>query len=298
MEVNLDRFIYGTASMGMPDYGINNQGALDESKLSALKKIIANGISRLDVAKSYGISEDLIGTYNTQEKLDKVWISTKIGGIDLTQRSQIERNIFKSTLDSLKRMNVDIIDLIYLHQNNIEIFSDELVINCLLALKQNGLVKEIGVSIYSADEVRRINSLKCYDWLQIPVNICDTSLFNIVDSNIQIAARSIFLQGLIFIKNIEIIRKSISEAEDVYNYLVRCKYLASRENISIESLAISYIYSKKRIDNIIIGSKHLLSSSSIADLVFNLSPDTIEELDCMSREQKKWSNPKNWNNCN
>ena len=80
----------------------------------------------------------------------------------------------------------------------------------LFQLKRFG-VKRFGVSVYSEKEINNIIKLKKLpDIIQLPLNIVDTNLLNskilrkIKNKNIEIHARSVFFQGLFFLKQKEI----------------------------------------------------------------------------------------------
>ena len=63
-----------------------------------------------------------------------------------------------------------------------------------------GLIREIGTSIYTKSELQYTLESDMYDWVQIPVNILDSSFYNMVleyDKKIKVSARSVFLQGIL-----------------------------------------------------------------------------------------------------
>ena len=162
-------------------------------------------------------------------------------------------------------------------------------------MKEKGLIKEIGTSIYSKTELQYTLDSKIFDWVQIPVNLLDTSFYNMIcktDSNIKVSARSVFLQGIL------LNRKSI--ATDIKNHKELLKTLSlvdwlCANNINFQQLSIAYLSQLNRINKIIIGTTsianladHILSSS------IKLSYDLVDLIKKISSTSKTWTNPRNW----
>jgi len=187
----------GTAKLGMPAYGFSDGYALTDP-VNFILRSLNKGIRFIDTSPRYGNSEELIGEALRLSK-KKPSVSTKIDNL-VPQSCNTPNLMIKSVNESISKLNAPI-DICYLHQNEIEIISDNYVHEGIKILKNSNLIKEIGTSVYSQEEL--IYSLDCgiYDWVQIPVNILDTSFYHIANnhvSEIKIAARSVFLQGAIF----------------------------------------------------------------------------------------------------
>jgi aryl-alcohol dehydrogenase-like predicted oxidoreductase len=187
----------GTAKLGMPAYGYSDGYALADP-IDFILRSLNRGIRFIDTSPRYGNSEELIGkALNLSIKTPSV--STKIDNL-VSKSGNTPNSMIKSINESISKLNTPI-DICYLHQNDIEIISDKYVHEGIKALKNSNLVKEVGTSVYSQEEL--IYSLDCgiYDWVQIPVNILDTSFYRIASNHVseaKIAARSVFLQGVIF----------------------------------------------------------------------------------------------------
>ena len=83
----------------------------------------------------------------------------------------------------------------------------------LLSLKEEGIIKNIGISLYENDEIEYVlKNFYNFDFIQIPFNILDNENMrfkHILDAkkkNIKIHARSVYLQGLFF-KELNFIKK-------------------------------------------------------------------------------------------
>ena len=74
--------------------------------------------------------------------------------------------------------------------------------NILDNIKNSGLVKKIGVSVYSNDEIEDLLNFENINLIQLPYNLFDNEyqrkeiLEKVKKRNIEIHTRSVFLQGL------------------------------------------------------------------------------------------------------
>lgn len=287
-----DRLVFGTASLGIPHYGISPRHEKN-NPLKILDQVSDKGIFRFDTARGYGDAEKILGSFYERNKQIEFWTSTKIGGIDLTRGiSDYIKTQLNFSLDQLQKKSID---LLYLHQNDPDIFTNKVVIETLLNYKRAGLVKEVGVSIYSFSEFDILARLNVYDWVQVPANIFDTSflIYSQKYSNLKIAVRSVFLQGAPFVSEFKL-EQSIPEAESFIRYKNELLDICSELQMDIESLMFSYIYNKHVANQIILGSRSFIMSNKLDSAILPLPAGIIEQIDSMSESPKPWSNPRLW----
>ena len=183
--------------------------------LSAYNK----GIKAIDTSPRYNKAESIIGKCINKHGLN-FYLSSKIENLEINSEYSSDK-IFSSVNNSIKNLGVKKLNLCFLHQNELEIISDKYIIKSLKLLKEYNLVDEIGTSIYNEEELDFTLNHGMYDWVQIPINILDTYFYdriNKVNSNIKIAARSIFLQGIMF-QNFKTIKKSIKNSNELIQFL-------------------------------------------------------------------------------
>ncbi len=282
----------GTAKLGMPSYGFSDGYALKDP-VNFILRSLNQGITFIDTSPRYGNSEELIGEALKLSK-KKPSISTKIDNL-IPQSRDTPNSMMKSINESISKLHTSI-DICYLHQNEIEIISDRYVHEGIKILKDNNMVKEFGTSVYSEEEL--IYTLDCgiYDWVQIPVNILDTSFYHIVNchvSNTKIAARSVFLQGLIFDNHR--VRLNIKDHNQLLDTLDQLRRLSSEFGINIQQLSVAYISSLEKIDQIIVGtiSDNKLSEN-MDSIKLQLNESLIYSIEKIAAKSKIWSNPRNW----
>lgn len=190
----------GTAQFGMA-YGVAN--ASGKVPAGEVEKILTyasgRGIDTLDTAVGYGESETVLGTF----PLGSWHVISKIGAapdgcpdIPAWVNAQVE--------GSLTRLRTPSLDALLLHAPQ-ELLGPrgEDVYAALAGVKAQGLAKKIGISIYSPAELDELEGRYPLDIVQAPVNVFDRRLAatgwmeKLARNNIELHARSAFLQGLL-----------------------------------------------------------------------------------------------------
>ncbi len=194
----IEKICLGTAQFGS-SYGLTNKN--NELSVEEIGEILSlakyNGISFLDTAPTYGNAEFKLGNIDIRD-----WnIVTKVK----TGNTISTDNSFSGSVeDSLNRLKIDNLYAVLIH--NPKLFYDPQInnlLNQLSELKEKGLIKKIGVSVYDSVEVDFILENFDVDIIQIPFNIIDgrmmenTTLDKLKRKNIEVHARSIYLQGLL-----------------------------------------------------------------------------------------------------
>lgn len=296
--INIDpkKIILGTVKFGIPNYGLRQT----DNKLNDISSFLLDchriGVNNLDTAQRYGNSEDIIGSFVKKHKID-FKISTKIDNLDNVGKESL--NIVKNSVNlSRDKLNVDKIHICYLHQNDINIITDKYIQDALLDLKHKKIIEYIGASIYSVEECIAAIDSNVFDFIQIPVNLVDTSVYDTCVLNyrgsIRFIARSIYLQGLL-VDPFQSIRISNYQME-ILDYLKYISEISGFFGLSLSELSRSFVYSLDNIDSYIIGT------TSINNLLLNLerfdfkdkSFDYFNNLYLKSSVEKVWSNPRNW----
>ena len=202
----------------------------------------------------------------------------------------------RSVLSSISKLNIKAIDLCYLHQNEIEVISDKEVHCAMDRLKSDGLVKEFGTSVYSKEELKYTLECGLFEWVQIPMNILDTSFYRmIIDSgiSIKIAARSVFLQGIFLDRNL--IEVDIENNKELLESLDMVDGFCIENGFNISDLSIAYLSSFDDLTSIIVGTTSLRNiKRNIKSTHISLDKELKERLDLISRESKTWTNPRHW----
>jgi aryl-alcohol dehydrogenase-like predicted oxidoreductase len=194
------KLMLGTAQFGM-QYGIaNNIGQPNQDVIKEiLNAALTDGIDMLDTAAEYGDSEERLGMAGVAD-----WkIVSKFSGYTNDFLNQGE-DIRKNFLLSLQKLKVNNIYGLLLHRPNLLMQKNgDNLYRCLRLLKEEGLVKKIGISIYDPETLDGILSRFDFDLVQAPLNPIDQRLISsgwasrLSSMGIELHVRSIFLQGLL-----------------------------------------------------------------------------------------------------
>jgi aryl-alcohol dehydrogenase-like predicted oxidoreductase len=129
------------ASYDLPD---------DAASDRLLNEIVDLGVTYIDTAPAYGLSEDRIGRALSHRR-DELTISTKVGETFTDGASNYDysaKAVRRSVERSLSRLRTDVLDVLLLHSDghDLEILQETDAVPALLDVKQRGLARAIGLS--------------------------------------------------------------------------------------------------------------------------------------------------------
>jgi aryl-alcohol dehydrogenase-like predicted oxidoreductase len=134
----------------------------------AFQAAIDKGITFLDTAEIYGLgkSEELLGKF-IKETNAKTQIATKYMPLPWRFRSE---DVADAVTASLKRLKMPSVDLYQVHWPFPSLLSQESLMNALADEVEQGRIKAIGVSNYSAEQLREAHKLLAKRGVPLAVN--------------------------------------------------------------------------------------------------------------------------------
>ena len=164
---NLEVSAIGLGCMGM-SRGFGPSGSRDEM-IAVIRGAVERGVTFFDTAEAYGDNEELVGEA-LAPFAGKVVIATKFGfkfGDDGNIAGLDSRpDHIKDVADnSLRRLGVETIDLLYQHRVDPEVPIED-VAGTVKELIADGKVKHFGLSEASADNIRRAHAVQPVTALQ------------------------------------------------------------------------------------------------------------------------------------
>jgi aryl-alcohol dehydrogenase-like predicted oxidoreductase len=147
----------------------------DEASIAAIHRALDLGINWIDTAAAYGFgrSEEVVGRA-IAGLAKRPYIFTKASLVEGPGRTVVHSlkrdSILREVGDSLQRLGVDAIDLYQIHWPNPQQDLEE-GWAALAELKEQGLVRHIGVSNYDVAQLERIRQIAPVETLQPPYSL-------------------------------------------------------------------------------------------------------------------------------
>jgi diketogulonate reductase-like aldo/keto reductase len=256
---------FGTFAMGgehEADY------SNDEVCIKAIKTALELGYTHIDTAEVYGggHTEELIGKAIKGFDRKKLFITTKVYKTNLKYDE-----IINSAKGSLKRMNIDYIDMYLIHASNPDIPIEE-TMKALNELVNQGLIKNIGVCNFTIEELKEaqkhskakivMNQMKYSLWTKTPPDL--KTMKYCQENDIMITAYKLFGRGKLEKEKIGLIQN-----------------IAKKYNRTEAQIITSWITSKKNIVAIFksLNKKHM--KENLEALEFEMNNEDYQKLDSL-----------------
>jgi aryl-alcohol dehydrogenase-like predicted oxidoreductase len=151
-------------------------GAQDDLKsIAAINRALDRGINWVDTAAVYGLghSEEIVGRA-LKDRARRPYIFTKCSMV-WDEKGNINHSLKRDSIrreveDSLRRLQVEVIDLYQIHWPNPERDIEE-GWSTLSDLKREGKVRYIGVSNFNVEQLQRVMDIDRVDTLQPPYSL-------------------------------------------------------------------------------------------------------------------------------
>lgn len=277
----------GTVQFGLP-YGINNKSGLptDVELISLFKLAKESGIEVLDSAQGYGNAEERIGKLSNNE----FRIVTKFKTIESSYLFNKELN------ESLNKLNLDFVYGYMAHDGNLLIENPSWWIE-LMEVKNRGLVKKIGYSLYSIKQLESLLDKQIIpDIIQFPYNVLDRSfepyMSELINLGVEIHTRSVYLQGLLQMDYSTL----PSHLGALKPSLKQLRRIADKHGVSVGELCLGFAISNPSINKVVIGvdSENQLAENIRFSKNAKLTKEIINELYTIEVNDTSLLDPSNW----
>lgn len=252
----------GTVQLGM-NYGIANDGGQPDTEKSRamLKCALDNGITSIDTARTYGSSEDVVGGFfreNPRGDMPFINSKLKIGLPAGASGKEVEAAMYASVETSLEKLGVNRLDCLMLHSAGEMTAYGGVVAETMKRMTDEGLTAKAGVSVYQPEELDTMLECGIYTATQIPMSVFDQKLIQrgylkrLKENGVSVFVRSVFLQGLFFLKPDRITDPLLIEYAKPY--IEKLAEYCEKENMSIAEFAISYIRDTEGVTSLVLGA--------------------------------------------
>jgi methylglyoxal reductase len=255
--------------------------------IEILKKSFDKGINFYDTSPAYGKSEKFIGEV-FKKKREKIILSSKVGLDNFGNKKDFSvLSIEKQLHNSLKNLKTDYLDIVFFYNPEFNNYNFDKSFEYICEKKEKGIIKSIGVSFKSPNEINNMKKNFLIDFAQCNFNILDHRIYKkktlnyLIKNDIHVIARTILGLGIFTelsyrdnfrfskndirnnfsLKQIALWKKGIEEIKKYTKY-----------RMSIEKIALKFCTSEKLIFS------SLLGVSSIDELEKNLKIINLKEL--------------------
>jgi aryl-alcohol dehydrogenase-like predicted oxidoreductase len=274
-DLTVTRFGYGAMQLAGP--GVMGPPADHEGALAVLREVVDLGITHIDTADAYGpaVTNQLI-----REALhpypDSLHVVTKVGAVRDEQGgwpvAREPEELRRAVHDNLEHLGLDVLDLVNLRLGNAagrEAGSIAEPFEALVELRQQGLVRHLGVSNATAEQVAEAQAIAPIVCVQNHYNLAHREDDELID---QLAEQGIAYVPYFPLGGFSPLQSAVLSA------------VAARLGATAMSVALAWLL--QRSPNILL----IPGTSSVAHLRENvagaalpLSDEDVAELDAIGR---------------
>lgn len=249
----------GTVQLGM-NYGIANESGKpsEEKSFSILRSALENGVTTLDTARAYGNSEEVIGGFLKTWQGPMPNIITKVRKLQGSTPKELEQFATESVEASLRDLGVSRVSAVMLHGATDPAIHGKACAHAVKALIDHGYTDRVGVSVYTAQDIREMLKYDIFSVTQVPMSIfdqrliADGSVAELAAQGYDVFVRSVFLQGLFFLDPDTMDDPILLEHAAPKIRLLR--QIAESLGITVAQLAISFMRSCPGVTSLVLGA--------------------------------------------
>ncbi|WP_160149868.1 aldo/keto reductase [Legionella beliardensis] len=269
----------GTVELGRY-WGIAGKDSLHPSESIAkdvLQSALKNGITVVDTASSYGLSEERIGRYIPRTRFDYLLI-TKPGEHNIKatdprcQKKAYDeiycakpaaaydfsrKAIFKDVEESLQKLKIDKLDVVLLHLDNknaVETLKKGEAVRALQELRALGKLSFIGVSV-NGEAAQYAIDMNLFDVIEMEYSLINQRNKPYIDAAYKKGMGVIIRGGLGTGLLTPYVKQHINDPNLPYGQKVRALLELTQHNYDmLTSLALAFLYQDNHISSVILGA--------------------------------------------
>jgi len=248
------------SAIGIGTWAIRDYVKAKDTILWALEQ----GIDNIDTAEMYdnGRAESFVGQTVREYGRDHVFITTKL----MPHHFRDPHRAVRAARASLKRMNIDIVDLLLIHWPDTHA-PLEVQIRSLEAIADAGLARYIGVSNFSVDELE-----KALSYTRKHDIVADQVHYSVIRKSVErdllpyAIANGITLQAYTPLERGRVVNEAV------------VRRVAGRVNKPPAAVALNYLISKPRVVAIVKAERKDHMKEVVEALGWRLSEEQLAEL--------------------
>lgn len=276
----------------------------DDKPFEVIDEAWDSNIRLFDTAGVYGLGKSELNLSRVLgERRHEAQIATKCGlkwnkkqglraqvFVDNSPKS-IEEDISKS----LKRLNVDRLPIVFLHRSDPNV-SLERSLDCLMSLKENGKIDNVGLSNHSLEAIQSVANKYEINYCQLEFNFLNRQNLPTIkfcnEKGIKVMTSSSIARGILSEKYLRGFREfnkndrrsrldyfSKESYENNHNIVGKLSQLAKSKGYNATELSLRWIIDSAQCDYALVGFKNIGQFHQINNaLISRLDPEIIEKL--------------------
>lgn len=233
-----------------------------------LKTAIANGAAFIDTAHAYGNSETVIGRALAGGWQGRVPVITKLSPLGQCSSdasvTEIQAQVNASLFQSCMSLGVSSLDVLMLHRaSHLHMWQGALWQH-LLQCREEGLIKALGASLQTPQELLAVLKQPEIQYLQLPFNMLDARWDEAISEltcvkeqrPLTVHVRSSLLQGLLVSRDRSHWRQAgVQQPETIWAWLDGLRKRSDSQNLA--DICIRYVRSLPWVDGVVVGMESL-----------------------------------------
>lgn len=293
-SIGAARLALGTVQFGLP-YGVaNTQGQVSYEQAEAMLGAMRSaGIDTIDTAIAYGGAETVLGRIG----LSGFRLVSKVPAL-CEPALAVDDWVVSQVEASLERLRVPCLGGLMLHA------PDDLLgphgsdlARGLQRVRDAGLAERIGLSVYSPQQLAALVDRLPLEILQIPLNVFDRRFVEtgwmdrLVADNVEVHARSVFLQGLLLMPSDRVPSKfaPFRTLIDGWHSWLASDAAAGRSTVQA---CLAHVASYAGISRLVVGADSL---AQLQDIINAASSAPLRAPESLSSPATPLINPVQWN---
>jgi D-threo-aldose 1-dehydrogenase len=294
----LDNFVQGTSQLGGLYTAVD-----DETAYGALETAWSLGVRRFDTAPHYGagLSERRVGAFLSQFPRDSYTLSTKVGRLLVPAEGDLHdpyfvggdanirvfdfsrEGILQSFEDSLKRLGLDRIDTLYLHDPDDHL--DQAIgegYPALATLREEGLISKIGAGMSNVPALERILRETSVDEIMLAGrytlmdrSAADSLLPICLEKKVNVVAVGVYGSGLLADPRPGAYYDYRAATDDEIDTAVDFRNAFAQHGIPLQAAAIQFPLQHPAIGSVGIGARNATQSKGNVDFLTWSIPDLV-----------------------
>ena len=275
----------GTVELGM-DYGIPVQGEQrrpsEADAARTLNCALDLGINLIDTAQAYEESEAIIGRALKSRRNEYI-LATKISSLSWEgyTSKKLQEQVEASITESLRALQTDIIDLLYIHNATPELIQCGEIVEIMQRAREAGYARFIGTTTYGEAAPLAVLEDGRFDCIQVAYNLLDRRFEERVlplakANDIGVVIRSVLLKGALTYRYAHL-PEELRELRETVN---KVNSLCSAQNSSLPELAYRFVLAHAAVSTALVGTGRVHELEEIVSLAGRdpLPPELLSDI--------------------